>query len=100
MTSLPKIDYPILNIKVPSTKKEHMFRPFLVKEEKILLMAKESRNNADIFTAIKQVVQNCCLDEKFKIDALPIFDLEYLFIKLRAFSIDNVIKINYRDEEE
>lgn len=100
MTSLPKIDYPILNIKVPSTKKEHMFRPFLVKEEKILLMAKESRNNADIFTAIKQVVQNCCLDEKFKIDALPIFDLEYLFIKLRAFSIDNVIKINYRDEED
>lgn len=100
MSSLPKIEYPIINIKVPSTKKEHMFRPFLVKEEKILLMAKESKNNSDIFTAIKQVVQNCCLDSKFKIDELPIFDLEYLFIKLRSFSIDNIIKINYVDEED
>ena len=100
MSSLPKIDYPILNIKIPSTKKEFMFRPFLVKEEKLLLMAKESKSSSDIFTAIKQVVQNCCLDQKFKIDQCPIFDLEYIFIKLRAFSIDNVININYVDAED
>lgn len=100
MSSLPKIDYPIINIKIPSTKKEYMFRPFLVKEEKVLLMAKESKNNADIFTAIKQVVQNCSLESKFNIDDLSIFDLEYIFIKLRSFSIDNMIKINYIDPED
>jgi hypothetical protein len=100
MNNLPKIDYPILNIKLPSTKKSLTFRPFLVKEEKILLMAKESKNDADIFTAIKQIVQNCCLEKKFDVDVIPIFDLEYLFIKLRAFSIDSVIKISYRDGED
>lgn len=100
MTTLPKIDYPILNIKIPSTKKEFMFRPFLVKEEKILLMAKESANDADIFVAIKQIVQNCCLDKKFDVDNLPIFDLEYIFLKLRSFSIDSIIKIAYRDSED
>lgn len=100
MSSLPKIDYPILNIKVPSMKKEFMFRPFLVKEEKLLLMAKESGNDSDIFVAIKQVVQNCCLDKKFEVDSIPIFDLEYIFIKLRSFSIDNMVKISYRDEED
>lgn len=100
MSFLPKIDYPILNIKVPSTKKEFMFRPFLVKEEKILLMAKESRNDADIFVAIKQIVQNCCLDKKFDANNLAIFDLEYLFLKLRSFSIDSTIKIAYRDGED
>lgn len=100
MSSLPKIDYPILNLKVPSTKKEYMFRPFLVKEEKILFMAKESKNNIDILNAVKQVVQNCCLDSKFDIDSVAIFDLEYLFLKLRSFSIDSVVNISIRDSED
>lgn len=100
MNSLPKIDYPILNIKIPSLKKDFMFRPFLVKEEKLLLMAKESGKDIDIFVAIKQVVQNCCLDKKFDVDSLAIFDLEYIFIKLRSFSIDNNVKIAYKDEED
>jgi len=100
MSSLPKIDYPILNIKIPSTKKELKFRPFLVKEEKILLMAKESNNDADIFVAIKQIVQNCCLDKKFDVNSVPIFDLEYLFLKLRSFSVDSTVKISYRDSED
>lgn len=100
MSSLPKIDYPILNIKVPSLKKEFMFRPFLVKEEKLLFMAKESANNFDILVAIKQVVQNCCLDKKFNIDSIAIFDLEYIFLKLRAFSIDSIVKLSMRDNED
>lgn len=100
MSSLPKIDYPILNIKVPSLKKDFMFRPFLVKEEKLLLMAKESGNDTDIFVAIKQVVQNCCLDKKFDVDSVPIFDLEYIFLKLRSFSIDNNVKITFKDDED
>ena len=100
MSSLPKIDYPILNIKVPSLKKDFMFRPFLVKEEKLLLMAKESNNDADVFSAIKQVVQNCSLDKKFDVNSIAIFDLEYIFLKLRAFSIDSIVKIGYRDNED
>ena len=63
--SLPKIEHPIFKIKIPSTKKEVRFRPFLVKEEKILLIAKTSEQENDILLAIKQVVNNCCLDEKF-----------------------------------
>lgn len=100
MTSLPKIDYPILNIKIPSLKKEFMFRPFLVKEEKLLLMAKESKNDADIFTVVKQIVQNCCLDKNFDVDSIAIFDLEYIFLKLRSFSVDSVIKISLKDNED
>ena len=100
MPSLPKIDYPILKIKIPSTKKEYMFRPFLVKEEKLLFMAKESDNDSDILTAIKQVVQNCCLDQKFNVDDVALFDLEYIFLKLRSFSVDNITKISVKDVED
>ena len=63
--TLPKISYPTYTIKVPSTKKNVKFRPFLVKEEKLLLMAKESENNADILQSIKQIVNNCCLENNF-----------------------------------
>lgn len=97
---LPKIDHPIFKIKVPSLKKEHSFRPFLVKEEKLLLMAKESQNSSDIFSAIKQVVINCSLDKNLNIDKLAVFDLEYIFIKIRAFSVDNMVKVAYRDSED
>ena len=98
--SLPKISYPVHTIQIPSTKKNAKFRPFLVKEEKLLLMAKESQNNADILKSIKQIVNNCCLDDNFDDKKITIFDLEYLFIKLRAFSVDNVVKVSYRDEED
>lgn len=98
--NLPNISYPILNIEVPSLKKKYRFRPFLVKEEKILLMAKESAEDSDIFTAIKQVVSNCSLEEKLNIDKLAIFDLEYLFLKLRSSSVDNKISVGYRDGED
>ena len=97
---LPKIDHPTFKIKIPSLRKDHSFRPFLVKEEKLLLMAKESDNNSDIFSAIKQVVINCSLDKNLNIDKLAIFDLEYIFLKIRAFSVDNIVKIAYRDNED
>lgn len=97
---LPKIEHPINKINIPSTKKDHSFRPFLVKEEKLLLMAKESGNDSDIFTSIKQIVNNCALDKNFDIDKLTIFDLEYVFLKIRSFSIDNIVKISYRDNED
>ena len=100
MTKLPVVQHPIFNINVPSLKKEYKFRPFLVKEEKLLLMAKESQSETDIFTAIKQIVQNCSLDPKLDVNKLAIFDLEYIFLKLRSISVDNIVKINFKDFED
>jgi hypothetical protein len=100
MSSLPKIDYPIYTIEVPSTKTSFRFRPFLVKEEKLLLMAKESENSTDILSSIKQIITNCSIDDKFDIDKYAIFDLEYIFLKLRSFSVDNIVKVGYKDFED
>lgn len=98
--SLPKITYPTFLVEIPSTKKKHTFRPFLVKEEKILLMAKTSEQEADVLLAIKQVVNNCCVDNEFDIDKLALFDLEYLFIKIRSQSVGDIVSVSYRDNED
>ena len=100
MSNLPKIDYPVYKIKIPSLKKETQFRPFLVKEEKLLLMAKESDNSSDILSAIKQIINNCSIDSKFDINKLALFDLEYVFLKLRSISVDNMVKVSYKDNED
>jgi T4 bacteriophage base plate protein len=97
---LPKISHPTFEVVIPSTKKKVKMRLMLVKEEKILLMAKESESQSDIARAVKQVVNNCLLDEKVDINKLAIFDIEYLFLKLRANSIDNVTKVSYKDTED
>lgn len=98
--SLPKIQYPIYNINIPSINKKFRFRPFLVKEEKLLLMAKESENPSDMLSSIKQVVNNCLIDNNLDINKLAIFDLEYVFLKLRAYSVDNNVKLSYIDNED
>jgi len=97
---LPIIDYPTTLIKVPSLKKSFKFRPFKVKEEKILLMAKESKDPADILSAIRQVIANCSADEKLDLDKITIFDLEYIFIKIRAMSVDSIASVSYIDQED
>ena len=98
--ALPKIDYPILNINIPPDKKPTKFRPMLVKEEKLLLMAKASEDESDILQAIKQVVTNCCLDDGFDVDKLPLYSLEYVFIQLRGSSIGSEVEVTYRDLED
>jgi hypothetical protein len=97
---LPKIEHPIHTIQLPSNNKKHNFRPFLVKEEKLLLMAKESGEEEDILRAIKQIVNNCCIDEKFAINDISATDLAYLFIRLRAISVNNKIKQTYLDPDD
>jgi hypothetical protein len=97
---LPKIKYPTYAIKIPSIGKNHTFRPFLVREEKILLMSKSTNDPSDIFRSIKQVVNNCAIDERFDVDKLTIFDLEYIFLKLRSYSVNNIINVSYRDNED
>lgn len=98
--ALPKIEHPINKIEIPSTKKKMNFRPMLVKEEKILLMAKVSEDDTDIFNAIQQAVNNCSLDKDFDIEKLTIFDLQYIFLKLRSLSIGEEIELFYQDNED
>lgn len=98
--ALPKIDKPLFEITIPSTGKASKFRPFLVKEEKILLIAQSSENDKGILTAIKQVINNCAAERGFNVDSLTTFDVEYLFLKLRARSVNNVIEVSYRDLED
>ena len=80
--SFPKIQYPLYKITIPSLKKENTARPFLVKEEKILLHAKSSGERIDILLAIKQIVNNCIImPENFDVNTLSLFDLEYIYLK-------------------
>jgi hypothetical protein len=98
--ALPKIMYPQFDILVPSQNKKFKFRQFLVKEEKILLTAKSSNDDSDILTAISQIVQNCSLNDNFNVNKIAIFDLEYIFVKLRGLSISNKVNLSYRDFED
>ncbi len=96
---LPKIDQPLFDVVIPSNQKKVLFRPFLVKEEKLLLIAQQGGVDTDIVRAIKQVIQ-ACIQDPIDVDALTTFDLEYLFLKLRAKSVNNVVKLAYRDNED
>lgn len=96
---LPKIEQPIFEMLVPSQNKTVRFRPFLVKEEKILLFAQQSDSEKEIVLAIKQILQNCIID-KFDVNTLCTFDLEYMFLKLRSKSVNNMVEVSYRDTED
>lgn len=98
--ALPKIVHPTTDVTVPSTKKKIKIRTMTVKEEKILLIAKESGESGDIIGAVKQIVSNCIVTPNFDINTLAIFDLDYLFIKIRGFSVSNIIKQAYNDNED
>ena len=94
---LPKIDMPLFEIEVPSTKKKVKYRPFTVKEEKILLIAQEANDIDHIITAIKQIITNCF--HKIDVDTLTMFDLEYLLLNIRSVSVDNKIKFSIKDKD-
>lgn len=97
---LPKIDKPLFEMTVPSQGKKVTFRPFLVKEEKILLIAQQGGEEKDIIRALKQILQNCIQDTDFNAEDLTTFDLEYMFMKLRAKSVSNIVKLQYQDNED
>jgi hypothetical protein len=92
---LPKIDVPIYDVQLPLTKKKIRYRPFLVKEEKLLMMAMEADDMKGITTTIKQIANNCILDE-IDIDDLPVTDIEFLFLQLRARSVSEVVELSYK----
>ena len=98
--SLPKIHVSTIDITIPSTKAKIKFTRFLVRDEKILLLAKESGDQRDILNAIKQVIINTCQDPTVDVNKLSITDLEYIFLKLHAASVSNVAKITVYDPED
>ena len=99
---LPKIATPKYELELPSTGETIQFRPFLVKEEKLLVIALESEDNKQITTAIKTVIKNCILTKGVKVESLPTFDIEYLFLNIRGKSVGEEIEVNIicPDDEE
>lgn len=98
--ALPKLMHPTFELIIPSIKQKVMFRPFLVKEEKLLLMAKQSGEQQDVINVVQQVIVNCDVDSIIDTTSLASFDLEYLFLQLRAKSIGETIDISYSDPED
>ena len=90
---LPKLDVPVYDIDLPVCKKKLKYRPFLVKEEKILLMAMESSDEKTMIESIKQIINNCILDGDLDVDKMPFFDIDYLFIFLRAKSVGETVEV-------
>ena len=90
--ALPKLNTPTYELEVPSTDEKIKYRPFLVKEEKILMIAMESKDNAQIVNAVKDIVTSCTFDE-LNIATMPMFDVEYIFLNIRAKSVGEISKL-------
>ena len=91
---LPKIATPTYELELPSTGETIQYRPFLVKEEKVLVIALESEDTKQITTALKTVIKNCIKTKGIKVDTLPTFDIEYLFLNIRGKSVGEEIEVN------
>ena len=91
---LPKISTPTYELELPSTDQTIKYRPFLVKEEKLLVIALESEDTKQITTAIKTVIKNCIHTKDIKVETLPTFDIEYLFLNIRGKSVGEKVDVN------
>jgi len=91
---LPKISTPTYELELPSTGQKINYRPFLVREEKLLVIALESEDTKQITTAIKTVIKNCIQTKNIKVEFLPTFDIEYLFLNIRGKSVGEEIEVN------
>ena len=90
---LPTVATPTYELKLPSSNKKIKYRPFLVKEEKVLIIALESKSQTEITNAVKDVLKQCILTKDVNVDSLPTFDIEYIFLNIRAKSIGEAIKV-------
>jgi hypothetical protein len=95
--ALPKISLPIYELVLPSTGEKVKYRPFTLKEEKILLTAQETKEGEQIILSIKQIINNCLINKD--VDSLAVFDIEYILITLRSKSIDNMVKFKIKDPD-
>ena len=97
--ALPTMDLPTYELEVPSTKKKIKFRPFLVKEEKVLLMALETDEEKNIKDAVLQLLKSC-ISTRIKLENLASFDLEYIFLNIRAVSVGEVVQMNITCQDD
>ena len=91
--ALPKLDTPVHTLTLPSSGEQIKFRPFLVKEQKLLILAEEGKNQDELYDTLKTIMDNCTFN-KLPIKSLPMFDIEYLFLKVRAKSVGSKINVN------
>ena len=91
--SLPSLNTPTYNLTIPSTKQRIKYRPFVVKEEKVLLMALESENDQEIADALKSIINACVTTKDFEFDKLATFDIEYIFLNIRGKSVGEIIDL-------
>ena len=91
--AIPKLETPVHNLILPSSGEQIKFRPFLVKEQKLLILAEESKNQDELYDTLKTIIDNCTFN-KLPIKSLPMFDIEYLFLKVRAKSVGSKINVN------
>ena len=91
---LPKLNTPTYELTLPSSNRKVKYRPFLVKEEKILLIAMESEDEKEMQNAVKQILKNCILTRGISVDKLAVFDIEYLFLNIRGKSVGEEITLN------
>ena len=91
---LPKIATPTYELTLPSTEQTIEYRPFLVKEEKLLVLAMETEDTKDITKAVKTVIKNCIKTSGVKVENLPTFDIEYLFLNIRGKSVGEEVEVN------
>ena len=99
--ALPTMDLPTYELEIPSSKKKSKYRPFLVKEEKVLLLALESDDEKNIKQAVLNLLK-ACIQSRVKVENLSTFDLEYIFLNIRAISVGEVVEIliTCQDDEE
>jgi len=97
--ALPKVDLPTYELDLPSNKKKIKYRPFLVKEEKILLLALESDNEQNIRDAVHNLIKNCVIS-RIKLENLATFDLEYIFLNIRAVSVGEIVEMNVTCQDD
>ena len=97
--ALPKLDLPLYELELPSSGETISYRPFLVKEEKILMMAMESENEKEMINGVRQIVNNCVSDSNFDVDNAPLFDVEYILLHLRGVSMGGTVTLNYKNNE-
>ena len=91
--ALPRINTPTYELEIPSLQKKIRYRPFLVKEEKILIIALESEDSKQIANAVKNVISNCILSKGIKVETLSTFDIEYLFLNIRGKSVGESVEV-------
>ena len=100
---LPRIKEPLFDLTIPTTKQDAKFRPFLVKEEKLLLIAQAGGTKKEMVNSLKQVINNCVIlnnGARLDVNSLTTFDIEFIFVKIRSKSVDNIVNVSYIDHED